>query len=688
LGRTLVAGDETDSARPMVITDQLWRSAFGADPQILGRRIGAPGAMATVVGVLPASFKLSGRALGPILAGEPTQYFDALHFHPGPYQVFSDFNYTVLGRLRPGVTLDQARSQLDVIAANLARTAPDGLGLASLLTTVQAYTVAEARQQLWLLLAGVGAVLLIVCVNLGGLWVTRVADRRRDWAIRAALGAAPGRLARQVLGESLTLALLGGVLGIACAALGMRALLALAPADIPRLDQVHLDWRVIVFGLGLSVIAGLLTGLVPALRLGRSDPQAFLKANAGSTTADRSSLRSRQSLIALQAALSTLLLAAAGLIGLSFYRLVSQNTGFASQQAWAADVAINIYNDDQRDHILSQLPAAAAALPGVSAAAVTSHLPLMGETWVDGIGVPGRAVTAAKSLSTNVRFISPGYFHAMGVSLLAGRDLEASDRPKGWPPKSEKEEAAMPGAVVVSAAAVRALWPGMPLGEAVGRKILFNGGTTPAIVGVVADVRTSFTAAPPSVVYQPFWTQPPYHFALVVRSSLPAASLAAPLRQAIWQLAPAAPVPLLRPLASLQSDAVAPQRYQLTLLLLFAGLALLLAAMGVYALVGHSVARRRKEFAIRLTLGAGGGSIWSMIVRQALAPVAGGVVAGLVLAFASGRLLASFLFEVSPASPAVLAAVALAVLAAALLACLAPARNATHTDPVGSLRAE
>src|SRR6185437_7925693 len=423
LGRTLAPGDENDSARPIVITDQLWRTTFNADPQILGRKIGAPGLIATVVGVLPAGFKLSGRALGPMLEGEPTQYFVALKIHAGPYPVFSDFNYTVLARLRPGISLDRARAELDGICANLARTAPDRLHLASLVTTVHDYTVAEAQQELWLLLAGVGAVLLVVCVNLGGLWVTRIADRRRDWAIRAALGASPARLARHVLAECIGLSLLGGTLGIVCAALSLRTLVAAAPADIPRLDQVSLDWRVMGFGLGLALAAGVLTGLLPAWRLLRADPHAFLKATGGSTTPDRASLRSRQSLIALQAALSTLLLAAAGLIGLSFYRLVSQNTGFSADRALAADIALNVYPDDQRDRILSQLPAAAANLVGVSAAAVTSHLPLLGETWVDGMRVPGQPDDAQHSLRTNVRFISPGYFAAMGIPLLAGRDL-------------------------------------------------------------------------------------------------------------------------------------------------------------------------------------------------------------------------------------------------------------------------
>ncbi len=693
LGRLFALPDETDTTRPIVITDALWRAAFSSDPGVIGRRVGAPSRKATIVGVLPPNFRLSGSELGPMLAGEATEYFETLHFGSGSEgdlkAVFSNFNYTVLGRLRPGVTKKEALAQLDVIQADLARTAPEKLSLYAQLSTVRDYAVASARQELWLLLAGVGALLLIVCVNLGGLWTTRIADHRREWAIRAALGASPGRLVRQVLGESVALALIGGVLGIGCAAASLRVLLAAAPAGIPRLDEVHLDWRVLGFGVLLAVCAGLLTGVVPALRLRRSDPQDHLKTGGSATTADRGSLRSRQALIVLQAALSVLLLSAAGLLGVSFYRVITLPTGFSAGHAMAADVVLNTYSDAQRDQILHQLSATVEELPGVSAAAFTSHLPLEGETWIDAAGVPGQAYPAGREPSVNVRFVSPGYLGAMGIPLLAGRDLAESDRPEGWPPKNDAAEAAMTEAVVISYATAQLLWPGVPTRDVVGRKIRFNDQTTPTVVGVADDARDgSLTTAPPSVVYQPYWEQVPYSVSLVVRSVLPVTSLAAPLRAAVWRLAADAPIPTLRPLSDLQSTAVAPQRYQLTLLLLFAALALLLAAMGVFALTAHNVARRRKELAIRISMGARGGDIGSLILRQALTPVAWGVGLGVAAALASGRLLSGLLFEISPANPALLAVVAAVVLLAAGTACLLPVRNATHTDPIAALRAE
>ena len=289
----------------------------------------------------------------------------------------------------------------------------------------------------------------------------------------------------------------------------------------------------------------------------------------------------------------------------------------------------------------------------------------------------------------NVRFVSPGYFAAIGIPLLAGRDLAESDRPAKWPPKDDAEEEKMPLVVVISRAAAGVLWPGVAPRDIVGRKILFNGRFSPTVIGVAADARDgSLTMAPPSVVYQPYWEYPPYSPELVVRSALPVESLAAPLKAAVWQIAPDAPIPTLRPLSALKSTAVAPERYQLTLLVSFAALALLLAAMGVYALVAHNVTRRRKELAIRMSMGARRGDLWALILRQALKPVASGVAMGVLVALAAGRLLSSLLFEISPANPAVLAAVAGVVLLAGSAACLMPARRATRTDPIGALRAE
>jgi predicted permease len=695
LGRLFAPADAADSSRPMVITDALWRSAFDTDPGVIGRSVGAPGHEARVIGVLPASFRIGGSELGPMAAGKPTEFFLPFEFGPNfggdLTSVWSNFNFTVIGRLKPGVTVDQALAQLNVIQSRLAADAPDkapGMTLQGQITPVLDYATQGSRQALWLLLGAVGAVLLIISVNLGGLWVSRVVDRRRDWAIRIALGAEPGRLAREVLGEGLQLGLIGGALGMACAGAGLRGLLALAPKDIPRLGLVHVDWRVLAVGLLLSAAVGLLTGLLPALRAGRGDPQESLKAGSAATTAGPAGVRTRQGLIGVQAALTTLLIAVAGLLGVSLYKLMTRPAGFSTEHAVEARVVTWSYGRAERDRVLQQVTSAVAAIPGVRAAGLTSHLPLQGETWIDAVGVPGKQYSPAEQPTVNVRFIGGDYFSAMEIPLIAGRNFSESDRPDGWPPKSRADEEEMHEAVIISEATSRLLWPGRDPRTLVGQPIMLNG-LAATIVAVAADALDgTLTSAAPRVVYQPYWSWDPGAFSLVLRTAVPLSAIAGPLRAAVWKLAPNAPIPEIEPLRSLRAAATAPQRYQFTLLMTFAGLALLLAAIGVYALVAHSVAQRRRELAVRLALGAPAGAIRGLIAGQALAPVALGALAGLGAALAGGRVLESLLYEVRAHDPTALGAAAGVVVLAAALACVPPARRATRIDPVRALRSE
>lgn len=691
LGRTLLSSDDAVGTPAMVLTDATWRSDFGANPAVVGQTVGVNGKLATVVGVLPADFHLQGRELGPMLSGAPPQYYSAIRFQPFDHsgQAFGNFNYSVIGRLRAGVQPGQALAELDTIGATISRNAPPGLHLYGDILPVRDFTAADSRQELLMLLGAVAAVLLIICVNLGGLWVTRIADRSREWAIRSALGASPYQLARQVVVESVALSLMGGLLGLACAGLGLRALVAAAPPTLPRLGEVHLDWRVLGFGILLSLVAGLITGLLPAWRLLRSDPQHFLKAGAAAMTADHASLRSRRALIAVQAALATILLAAVGLLGVSFTRLSNQPTGIQIANAVSADVLFTSYTSDQENEILNRLPGALRAIAGVSAAGVISALPLRGQTWVNIAMLPGHMVPVQQAPQVDSRFVTPGYFAAIGAPLLAGRDFDQADAAHA-PDPNTGGTVQRPGEVVISTATLQQFWPeyAHQPSAVLGKPILLNGQSTEIVIGVAVDTTLRLGVPPVAVMYQPYWEQAAARMSVVVRSQLPEAELAAPLRQAIWSVAADAPIQHLQPLAELTVTEVAPERYQLTLLSLFAGVALLLAAMGVYALVGHSVARRAKELAIRLSIGASRGEIWTMVVRQALGPVLAGVLAGLVAAIFGGSLIASMLFHVSPASPPVLAAVGTGVLLAALLACLGPATRAVQTDPLRALRAE
>ncbi len=695
LGRFFSAEDAGDSTRPMVITEALWRSAFGADPTVIGRTIGASGSQARVIGILPAHLSISGSELGPMTAGRPTEFFVPFAFGPtfgGDLQrVWTNFNFTSIGRLKPGVSLEHARAQLNTIQARLAANAPDpapGMTLQGEITPVLEYATGNYRQQLWLLLLAVAAVLLVISVNIGGLWVSRVVDRRHDWGIRLALGAPPGRLAKQVLNEGLALGLVGGVLGVICAAAALRGLLALAPQEMTRLDQVHVSVPILAAGVLLSTFAGLLAAMFPALRVARGDPQGSITGRGRSATAGQESVRSRQVLIGLQSALSTSLIAVAGLLGASLYHLMTRDAGFHASEAIEARVLTSTYDNADRERILRQLPSAIEAIPGVGSVGVTSHLPLQGETWIDNAGAPGKEYPPSQQPRVNVRFIGGSYFAAMGIPLIAGRDFMESDRPAGRPPVTDAESEAMHQVVLISEATARSIWPEREPETLIGQSIAIDGGT-PTIIGVASDVLDgTLTSAPPAVVYQPYWNWNPASFALVIRTSLPAAAIAGPLRDAIGQLAPDAPVSGIRPLEALRSEATAPQRYQFTLLLTFAGLALGLAAIGVYALVSHSVAQRRKELAIRMALGAQAGDIRGQVARQGLMPVAVGAAVGLAGALAGGRLLESLVYGVGSHDPTALGAAVGVVLLAATLACLVPARRATKVDPIGALRAE
>ncbi len=451
---------------------------------------------------------------------------------------------------------------------------------------------------------------------------------------------------------------------------------------------MHLDWRVLTVGLLLSAAAGLLTGVVPALRVARGDPHEPLKAGSTATTAGAASVRSRQGLIGVQAALSTLLMAMAGLLGFSLYRLMTRPAGFSAEHAIEATVVIGSYGGAERDRILQQITDAVAAIPGVEAAGLTSHLPLQGETWIDAAGVPGTEYPPGEQPSVNVRFIGGQYLSTMEIPLIAGRDFQESDRPEGWPAKSRADLERMRQSVIISEATARMIWPGLDPRTLVGEPMMFNG-LTPTIVGVAADALDgTLTSEAPAVVYQPYWNWDPSAFSVVLRTALPLSSIAAPLRAAVSTLAPNAAIPEIDRLSSLREAATAPQRYQFTLLMTFAGLALLLAAIGVYALVAHGVARRRKELAIRLALGAPGGAIRGLIAGQALVPVGLGALAGAAAALAGGRLLQSLLYDVSPQSPTTLGAAAGVVLLAAVLACVLPTYRATRVDPNVALRAE
>ena len=664
--------------REVIITDALWRSRFGADSSVIGRKITLNDESYVVIGVLPSTFRLpKGNELGDMLAFHPvTQVFIPLALTPFELASPGAFDYAVIIRLKPGVTLVQTRRQLDAIEAGIAQRLPDPMTIHSVLIPLQEQVVGTSRRALLLLLAAVGAVLMLVCVNIATLLLARHTDRLRESAIRVALGARRERLVRQALTECVLLSLIGGVLGVALAYWGLSALLAAAPASLPRLAEVHIDGGVLAVALTVSVATGVLFGILPALRFGDSNPADLISSGGRTNTESRQARRSRSILVSIQVALSTVVLIAAALFIASFANVMGVKKGFDSQRVLALDVVlppVAYANPAQRMGYYQQALTRLQAIPGVTSAALTSALPLEGESFVDNVYSPGDARPVAERPLANLRFVSPRYFATMGTALRQGAAFTAAD--------------AQRAVAVVSQRTATALWPGA---DPIGRRIVASeNGTLPEVVGVVADVETtSLEQVGSLVVYLPFSQWAPGAATILVRTTVDPAEITRAARATLSNLDPTIPVSNVRTMAQVVSANVAQRRFEVVLLTLFAAIALLTALIGIYGTTSYSVARRSNEIGIRMVLGAHAADIRALVLRDGLTPVAVGLAAGVVAAVMLGRVFRSMLFEVRPADPSMLLGVALLLAGAAVFACYVPARRATATDPVNSLRLE
>jgi len=681
LGRAFREGeDPSGHDRIAILADSLWRRRFHSDPAIVGRKILLNGLPHEVAGVLPPSFRYPvGDAFAGYSAVAKTEVFRPLGYDNDDLKLrMGEFNYLVTARLRPGVTLSQARAELNVVQAAISARIPEAnLDLHASMVPLQERMVGDVRQGLVLLMAAVGAVLLILWVNLANLSLVRAAGRARDAAIRTALGASRGRLVRQSLVESLLLALIGGALGVALAYAGLRALLAAAPIDLPRLNEVHVDVRVLLFAFAVSLAAGAVLGILPALRSAAAAPFESLKSGSRSNTEGRHGRSVRNLLVSLEVGLGAALLVTAGLLISSFVRIMTVDKGFDVERVIALDMSLPTtrYTDDARcaaffRRVLDQ----AAAMPGVQSVALVSALPLQGETWIDIVGAEHDPRPLMERPSTNVRFISPGYFKTLRMPLRDGRDFDEQDRGRR--------------VTIISAGLAQRIWPGQ---NPLGRK-LDNGDSehsAMAVVGVTPDIRsTSLDHDPVNMMYVPYWQRPRRASSLLVRTAMDPHGIAAALRSAIWAADSEVPIPEVRTLEQVMERSVAQRRFQVTLVVLFAVAALALAAFGTYGVVGYAVARRRAEMGIRMALGAKRSDVLKMVLRQGMMPVLAGLAAGAMAALAIGRSMASLLFQVSPRDPIAFTAAAVVLLLVSLAACLVPARRATRVDPTESLRCE
>lgn len=677
-GRTFVDGEDQEGReRVAVISDALWRRRFHADPSVVGKTVNLDSVAHTIVGVLPASFRFP--AATSALPGQGVVAHPEI-FEPKTLRkqelenLMGMFNYTVLARLKKGVTREQALAEMNVIAAQLDKLSGENVKLRAVVTPLESAVTGTSRLGLLVLLGAVGSVLLIVCVNLANLMLARAERRSRESAIRTALGASRGQLIRMALVETLLIAFAGGALGVALAAGGLGALVKSAPADIPRLNEVALDGRVLLFAFAITAATGLLFGLAPAWRSAHADPQAALKSGGRSASGGTGARRFRSMLVGAEVGLSAVLLITAALLMTSFVRLMRADKGFEAPTVVAVDLAIPHarYSEDAQVNLFHErLLARLRAQPGVLSAAISTALPLQGETWVDDISLPGEPRGNFSNLTTNVRFISADYFRTMGIPLRAGRTFSDNDRKRD--------------VLVIAERLARKLW--LRGEDPLGRKVV-SSTKTYEVIGVAGDIRTNADKPPVAMIYKPSWAWAPVRAMLVARAAGDPRSIMGAVRASIRAVDADVPVPEMRTMRELLDESVAQRRFQMTLAGAFAATALLLAALGIYGVVSYSVARRTNEMGIRMALGARSGQLHGLVVRQSMTPVALGLAAGVAAALGAGRVLGSLLYEVSPRDPVAIAAVVGLLGAVAAAASYVPARRATAIDPLDALRCD
>jgi putative ABC transport system permease protein len=675
VGRFFRADDDRPGAEPVaVVSYALWHSAFGADPGLVGRRIQIDGRYRTVVGVAPRGLAFPRQAVLWL----PLALDYAKEGRGGHYLV-------VLGRLAPGVTLPQAQADLSAIAARLERQYPQTNGTwGVVLEPLRDRLVAGVKPALVLLERAVWAVLLIACANVANLLLARMSSRGRELAVRAALGAGRRRLLRQVVAESVVLFGTGGALGLLLAWLGTRALLAANPDAIPRAEAVGLDGRVLLYTLAVSLVCGVLVGLVPALPALGGSLHAPLKEGGRAVAGGRRGRWLRQGLVVGEVALALALLIASGLLLRSFARLQSVRPGFEPRGVMTAMLSlpdVKYPSEARAAQFFEQVLERVSALPGVEHAATVYPLPLAaGQNFGLSFAVAGRPQPAPADVPrADVVAISPDYFRAMEIPLLAGRAFTSQDRIGSQP------------VLIVNRTMARRLWPGeSPLGK----RITFDDPADPkarwpAVVGVVADVRaTALGKEPESQAYWPQLQRPLDEVGLVLRTSQPPALLVPQVRQVVQSLDRDLPLDRVQTLTAVVAASLDQNRVKTLLIGCFGALALLLAAVGIYGVVSYTVAQRTHEIGIRVALGAGRREVLSLVIVQGMRLVVGGLAIGLAVAWAFSRLMADQLYEIKASDPLTYAGVPLLLAAVALVANWLPARRAARVDPLEALRAE
>ncbi|MGA7236216.1 MAG: ABC transporter permease [Bryobacteraceae bacterium] len=685
VGRTFTPEeDRPRGGNVAVLSNGIWQRRFGSDPSIVGKAIALGGESVTIIGVLDRKF-----AFDP----QPDVY---LPFQADPNSTNQGHYFQVAARLKPGVTVGAAKAAMNLAAEQFRRRFPNSIGPQNSFTVepMQQLMVRNVRTALYILLGAVGCVLLIACANVASLLLARAASRSRDIAIRLAIGAGRGRIIRELLTESVLLSLMGGIAGLAIGALGVRALLAVNPGNIPRIGEdgsgVGLNLAVLGFTLLLSMATGVLFGLAPAIQASRADLNLALKESASRSGSGLGQARARGVLVMVEMALAIILLVGAGLLIRTFSALHNVAPGFDPRNVITMDTALTGSKYDQTT-VVSEMTRQALdrmeAIPGVEAAAATSYLPLEGGLGL-GFIIQGRPLTNGPNHGgAGWNYVTAHFFNVFHIPVVRGRVF------------TERDDAAAPPVVVINQAMAKQFWKNE---DPIGKRLIIGSSMGPdfapaprEIIGIVADARDAgLNSDPQPTTFVPLSQVRDSYMKLnnrfmplswVARTRVEPYSLLPAIQHAFQQTADL-PVAHVRTMDRIVIQSTARDEFNTLVLGIFAGAAILLASIGLYGLMAYSVEQRTLEFGIRLALGASFPQVRNMVVRQAMMLAAAGIVLGLAAAYGLTRLMASLLFQVKPNDPAVFASVATILAAVALLASYLPARRALRVDPVVALR--
>ena len=688
LGRSFAHEEhETGKGSVVILGHAFWQRRFGGDRSIINRNITLNDTTYTVVGVMPPGiYPVSPATTGRIVFDEQAQNFWLpMSFTAEWAAVRAAHVLGVVARLKPGISIEHATTEMNTIAARLEQEHAANKGEGIIVSPFMNEVVGNVRPALLTLLGAVGLVLLIACANVASLLLAQHAGRSKEIAIRAALGAGRGRLVRQFFIEGLLLSFAGTVAGLMIAALGSKALLQFVPAGVPRLAQVSLDWRVLAFTILLSLGTCLIFGLLPGWYASKPNLQTALEQSGRSSGPGASRLRFRQALVVFQVSVAVMLVVGAGLLIKSFWRLRQVDPGFQAEGVLSAQLTLPVSkytNRQQINNFHKQLIERVSSLPGVKSATLAYDHPLA-SNWVDSFEIEGRAVSPEnRSQSANFITIGPEYFDTVDVKLVAGRTFTALD------------DQDHPGVVLVNESFVKHYFPNEdPLGQRmkVGPSRIWRGQrlTSFGIVGIVRDVKLAGLDAPSEPAYYLSSSQVPLEdMMLLVRTTTDPLSIVGAVRQAVWSIDPNQPIANVSSLEKVVDDSIAQRRLNMLLMGLFGGLALLLSAVGIYGLLSHAVTQRTQEMGIRMALGAQVGDVLKLVLRQGMMLALAGEAIGLVAAFALTRLIRGLLFGVTPNDAMTFVAVAGVLTFVALLACYLPARRATKVNPLIALRYE